>query len=473
MKKLVIVIVVVIIALAGLPFVTGRVTEAAVRNRIATLNGDAPLVAELTAYERGWFTSTARVDVGLNPAWLARALANWPFAVDALPSGRLPVLVEITHGPLAIGDSVHLGLASLVARADPDAALAHALRDEFGMPYVFELRGHAGFGGSFEFDADMPPIDTGDGTREIDFSGLVMSGELDGRTVAATGRLELLSYRHPFAAVTLEGARLDANYLLRPGDVAVGNGLLNIEALVVSSLLLGTEPLFSAHGVMLRNVASLDDDEATLSFTLDYEADSVAAGADVELTETDLHVELANIDAAAYRDYRTIVERLSLTPDGGEKLLVGELSPVLERVLAGGPTLAVNPLRFLHNGEPFAANLSIDTDPGRLPAGTLDLTEPAQWLAVAAVRADAEISKELARGLAARLLRTQISAGTGTAIPPGELDMLADAQAGLVLTTLLGQGYLEDSGGDLYTTSLSLADSMLTVNGNPVPLALP
>jgi len=40
-------------------------TESHVRERLARMSDNPIVVAELRTYERGWFSSTAKVDVGL------------------------------------------------------------------------------------------------------------------------------------------------------------------------------------------------------------------------------------------------------------------------------------------------------------------------------------------------------------------------------------------------------------------------
>jgi hypothetical protein len=49
---------------------------------------------------------------------------------------------------------------------------------------------------------------------------------------------------------------------------------------------------------------------------------------------------------------------------------------------------------------------------------------------------------------------------------------MAEAQAGLFLVMLVGRGLLVDD-GERYRMQLQLADGTLTLNGSPLPLALP
>ena len=56
-------------------------------------------------------------------------------------------------------------------------------------------------------------------------------------------------------------------------------------------------------------------------------------------------------------------------------------------------------------------------------------------------------------------------------LPPEQLDYMAEAQSGLMLTMLVGQGVLIEE-GDGYRTSFDYTDGGMTLNGNPLPFGL-
>jgi uncharacterized protein YdgA (DUF945 family) len=154
--------------------------------------------------------------------------------------------------------------------------------------------------------------------------------------------------------------------------------------------------------------------------------------------------------------------------------LLAELIPVVEQLLTRGPSLTLDPIRFSMNGEPFSANLRIVTDPAALPAAPRNFLDPALWLAIASVNAEADVSKALAQTLAEQFARQQLAAAgaaSGQPMPEEQLAEMAAAQAGLMLVALSGQGFLEDT-GETYTATLEFASGELTVNGTSVPLGL-
>ena len=54
---------VLVIVLLALPRVVGGVTEARVVERVAAIDANPQAAAELTAFDRGWFRSTARIEL--------------------------------------------------------------------------------------------------------------------------------------------------------------------------------------------------------------------------------------------------------------------------------------------------------------------------------------------------------------------------------------------------------------------------
>ena len=104
----------------------------------------------------------------------------------------------------------------------------------------------------------------------------------------------------------------------------------------------------------------------------------------------------------------------------------------------------------------------------RRPA-RLSLDNPLMMLGLVNTKADVRLSKTLAGQLATLGARMQL--GGDPTIPPDQLDYMAEAQSGLMLTMLVGQGVLIED-GDGYRASLDYTDGALTLNGNPLPFGL-
>jgi uncharacterized protein YdgA (DUF945 family) len=100
----------------------------------------------------------------------------------------------------------------------------------------------------------------------------------------------------------------------------------------------------------------------------------------------------------------------------------------------------------------------------------LNLGNPLLLLGLVNSNAEVRMSKPLGRRLA--ILVSQMQLSSDPSMPQDQLEYMAEAQAGLMLVTLVGQGVLiEDNDG--YRSTAQLADGALTLNGNPLPFGLP
>jgi uncharacterized protein YdgA (DUF945 family) len=202
-----------------------------------------------------------------------------------------------------------------------------------------------------------------------------------------------------------------------------------------------------------------------------YGAQSVAAGTSLSLADAELAIAVADLDAEAMRDYYETVQLvMGQQPAASPDELFAALVPVFERLVDGGPNLAVDPIRFAMNGEPFFAKILVDVDPAALPpAAQRNYQDPTLWLAASTVTAEAQVSKVLAQDLARQAMVMQLAGSGDPSLTEEDINAQAEAQVGLMLVQLTGMGMLQDA-GDSYTTSARFASGTLTVNGTPVPL---
>src|SRR5688572_16042293 len=157
-----------VVALLGLPAVVGSVTEARVRERVAAIDASPTATAEVKSFDRGWFRSTAQIELRFVPDNVAQLAA---FAENLGLFAALPVAIDFAHGPVAVLDGVHFGWSKMVARADPAAPGITELQQTLGVPYLFEFRGSSSYFGGLRFDADAPPFQLPLDEALLTFSG--------------------------------------------------------------------------------------------------------------------------------------------------------------------------------------------------------------------------------------------------------------------------------------------------------------
>lgn len=451
----------------GLPPLLGVLTQSQIAARVAALDASGALKVTLRSYERGWFRSHARVVVALAPPLIARldalgaagGIASFAGTLDR----RVPIEIEIAHGPLAFLEGAHFGWSKIVARLDRKSAGVAGFERTLDVPYLFEFRGRSEFIGGVAFDMDMPPVDlTVEGAR-VEFSGAKLAGTFAGGRLVGSGQLDRLELTSPPGAFSIRDVRAATDTQVRSAHELPGDSSLSIARVSIVDAARGPMPVFDADSVRLAGKIEVDPSAALLNVRASYDVDSLfVEGA--RLTESSLGVAVDKLDAAALESYLAAAraEASGLPPSPERKT-------ALARALAAGPSLVLDPLRFRLNDEPFTAHVELAANAAALPpAGSFDPEDPVALLPALRGVATVDVAKNLARQIA--VVATQLRYSDELA--PEQSRLLAEAQAGLILITLVTQGILEDA-GETYHAEVRLADGAVTLNGAALPLGGP
>jgi uncharacterized protein YdgA (DUF945 family) len=453
------------IVLLALPGVVGSITEARVRERVAAIDASPNADAELKSFDRGWLRSTARIELQLVPDTVAQLAdaAGTPLGVF----GTLPIVVELAHGPVALQNGVHFGWSTMVARPDMEAPGVAELTQTLGVPYIFEFRGSTPYLGGLRFDADAPPFQLPIDEALLTFSGGTLAGSLDGRQLDADAQLGSLELTSPTGTFAVRGLSARADNELRSQYVMPGETSLTIASISMAYPPQNAAPMFEVSNLKMQSDVDIDATGELLEMRVTYDVDTMRVE-DNEVTAGSLGATVRNLDVAAVEAYSAAAADAAAGADAAT--LAASFGPLLERALKAGPSLTLDPIRFRYDGEPFDGRIEITTRPEQLPsAGTLSLDNPLMMLGLFNAKADLRVSKTLAGQLATLGARMQL-AGDPT-IPPDQLEYMAEAQSGLMITLLLGQGVLIED-GEAYRTSVESTGGSLTLNGNPLPFGL-
>jgi uncharacterized protein YdgA (DUF945 family) len=451
-----------VVAFVALPGVVGSVTEARVRERVAAIDASPTAAAEVKSFDRGWFRSTAQLELRFVPD----NVAQLPNFVSVLgPAAAVPVAIEFAHGPIAVLEGVHFGWSKLVARADVAAPGITELQQTLGVPYLFEFRGRSGYFGRLRFDADAPPFVLPLDESLLTFSGATLAGTFERSHLEADARIAAVELASATDTFAVRGLVATADNELRSAYVMPGRASLSVDSVSAGD---AANPTFEAANLEIRSDVTLDAAAELLEMKVDYDVDSVRVAANV-VTGAALGLTVRNVDVATLEAYSAAATEAAAA-GADEASLLASLGPHLERALKGGPSLTLDPLRFRYDEEPFDGRLEITTNVQRLPpAGTLDIDNPLQILGLVNIDADVRLSKLLAAQLAKLSARLQL--GADESVPPDQLEYMAEAQSGLMLTMLVGQGVLVEE-GDGYRASLQFRDGTVTLNGNALPFGL-
>jgi uncharacterized protein YdgA (DUF945 family) len=465
-KLLIAAAVALVLLLLGLPAVVASVTEARVRERVAAIDATSTAAAEVTAFDRGWFHSKANIVLSLVPD--PAQLGNVPPGVLGVSSAPppLPLAIEFAHGPIAVLDGVYFGWSKWIARLDTEASGVTELQQTLGVPYVFEFRGRTGFGGNLAFDADAPAFELPVDEALVTFSGATIDGTFDGgRDLEARMHIPAVDFTSPTGTFLVNNLRASADNEIVSRYVMPGMATLSIERISISDAFQGGMPVFEVANLAVSSDTTLDASGALLDSRMVYGLDSMRM-AESEVTSATIEMSVRNLDVAALEAYSAAVDDPANPVDP-----MTALGPHLERALRAGPSLALDPIRFALDAEPFDGRVQVSTNVARLPqAGTISLDNPLFLLGLVDTTANVRMSKALAQNLAELMARVQL--GSDGSVPADELEYLAEAQAGLTLTLLVGQGVLVED-GEAYVSSLDFSDGALTLNGNALPFGLP
>jgi uncharacterized protein YdgA (DUF945 family) len=453
-----------VLALLAVPRVVGSVTEARVRERVAAIDASPTVAAEVKSFDQGWFHSKAQIELRFVP----------DNAAFTDPTGNLsgfstlPIAVDFAHGPVAVLDGVHFGWSKMIARPDSTAPGVTELQQTLGVPHLFEFHGRTSYFGTLAFNADAPPFMLPIDEALLTFSGATLAGTLVSRQLDANAHVGSVDFTSPTGTFAVRGVFANADNELRSQYVMPGAASLSIEGITVTGAVQGATPLFEAANLKVASAVDLDAASELLEMRVDYGLDSVRIE-DSEITTGALGVTLRNVDVAALEAYSAAATDAASTGADPATILAA-LGPHLERALQAAPSLTLEPIRFRYDNEPFDGRVEVTTNTSQLPAaGTLSFDNPLFILGLLNVNANLQVSKPLAAELATLSARLQL--GSDPSIPLDQLDYMAEAQSGLMLTMLIGQGVLVED-GESYRTSFELNNGAVTLNGNPLPFGL-
>jgi len=473
-----IVVGIIVAVLLAAPFAIGMMTENALRQQLEVYDQNPTVSTSVESYERSWFSSRAELDLRLSENYLALVEAQLSGqaqnpAIEMIRDFSVPIIVEISHGPLILKNGVTLGTSKIKAYVDPEWEPAQLAQQLLRIPYLFEFRGRGGFGTGFRFEGEIPPFDNAFGDISYAFSGLDFSGVMHNRDTGFEAEIESASLQSPVQSLLLEAVNLDGNYDYREGMVTLSNGAVSIGRLAASNPLLGAAPIFSLEGLSTEVAMSDNDDATHVDTQMIYQVTSLAALGVFSISDATLGIHLEHIDAEALLNLQNLLSALPSGADQEQMLTI--MMPSFDRIVAGNPVVSLDPVQFSMPEGSLSATMSLSINPSALPTGQVaDLMNPLfAMLAVNAVL-DLSVSKTLMEALGPLLIGPQLAAQTGPngePIPPEQIAAMADAQLGLMLTGLTAQGLIADD-GETYSTSIEFAGGAATANGQPIPLGV-
>lgn len=455
-KKSRIVLLTLAVLLVGLPPVFGMLTESAVRNQVETLRNEGRLLVTVEEYDRGWFSSRALLSIAPSPDGDPDRQALIGFVEP------MTVVVDFEHGPLSVQSGIFFGFSELHAR--PALSADGTLLDA---PFDFEFHAQSNFGGTLNFAGEVRPFDSAGPGFALSSSGGRFHGTVAGARTQVEVDAETLQLTQGDVTYSLLGVRGAADTERFSRYVMPGVMTLEIDRMAMDREAAEQRTVFDVRALAAEYSTALDDARSRLEGAVKVGLERLRLGSDTEVTNARVETAAERIDVAALAAYLSAAERAA---ENGLPF-ADEVEPALMRLLAEGPAITLDTLRFDMNGEALEANAEATVDPASLSgASATDLGDPTLWMRVLDGRAELVVAKTLAEEIAVSIAKAQIGGGVAgdDSMPGQSVDALARAQAGLAIAVLAAQGVLEDT-GDAYRTELRLEKGSVAVNGQRLP----
>ena len=483
MKKILIVVALFLaIAAFALPPIIASQTESMLEQHIS---GDEAmrqyLDVKVSAFDKGYRHSTARLNVGLGSTFLEMFEAEMarktqtPLSpaeraeVQALLDKTIELEVDIEHGPVLLDGGPGVGLnrfrATLV-----DGELIQLLEEFTGAEDILLATGTMSLTGGLHGNSLIKALRMKIEDGVVDFAGI----DGDWHWTPGTEHLIVetketsLKFTLDDATIALDGMALNIDSLLSNGYVSLGTGGFGVDSMRMR--LTGAD-------------SSLPETVTIDGFSFDW---NVKEGSASDLRDLDLRYQLTDLAAGEFtaadmsftfairhigkevlERYQRISARAQMSEDS-----IASWQSLIYDALASSPIVQFGPLTATFNDESLTANAVFEVDATTLPpADEFYADDPEGWAALISANAKINASEGFVNLVADQFLREQFKAS----IPPdanvtdAQIEELVAQQRPMIMESLVGQGFTTLKDG-AFSTVATFDEGELLINGTPFPL---
>ncbi len=409
----------VLVALAVLitPGVIGRLAEQGVNDSLEWADSEnAAFLITTTEFERGWFTSTGQHRI-------------------ELLQGDLPVLVvntHLDHGVIPVSSLFRENGSLLPGLGSAVSTLGLERSDGSVEPLPITIYTNIRLTGALQsrLIIDASGVDTAN--ERIDWGGsefLISSRPVD-QSFGVTGTFSSLAVKSETETTLVGAVEVDLALAATPYGYVVGAVSVALDSISI----IGAGQTMTAGPMSVESNSSIDGDRFTGDLALDIENTPMVLGGSGSVQ---LVARLENADAAAVGKVVRSIDTLWTTYGYGYAF--AELEESLLTLLAGGLQLHFDQLDILSPFGQLTSRASASVE----PADNNDYT----WATAA----------------------TLLDGSADLSLPKALVDMAT--QSNPEMHAVIGLGYLRKR-GDFYVMAASFGDSVLTVNGAPMPIPL-
>jgi uncharacterized protein YdgA (DUF945 family) len=452
-------------AVAAAPVWFGRQIEARYREGVTEAPQNPYYHLAIESYDRGWRTAESITVLEITP-----------------PEGERVVVrfnSHIEHGPWIAG----LRQARIATEPVLEPEIAALFEPVFGgRPPVVAVVS-VDLSGAMDGTLDSPAATAkiGGSAMNVEWKGLQSHFHVDSAatTTSFAGSIPGLSVGPTGgpAVVSIDGFTLEGSG--RKGDASglwMGSSSLELTGLTASDVSTGKTTTVTD----VRLKYSTDEKDGLIQMAALLSAAQVTAGEDV-VKDFQLGFSMNDIDAAVMKKFQDFVKanraNLNASPEQTGPLMLAQMQSLGGEFLVRKPSFAIDPLRFVYQGEPFSAKARVQY----VGTGDVAAFNPQSDLG-------GSLSFEAPMSALRKILHTQqlnalkqqrasaLGGGLGTVADPtaeelAEMEVQANALSLQTLQGLVAAQMLVPAGGNRSKADVTLESGRILVNGRPYPPA--
>lgn len=466
MKK--IIISVAAIAVVGLvaPKFTGAGINESLDNFVASLNIAPGYTATIESRETNWFSSSAVVKVGIDPAMFADLdLATTDMESFEELSANINVTAQ--HGPFLTLNGLGLGLSALKAEVDESVLreyLSYADDERF-----YSLAGKVGLFGGLSFEDTVPKFTVipQNGGEAVTVSGWNGKGTASSGGATYAGATDLVTVSADGVTFEMKSMTLESSIegdwtAAMKGDFYNSTSQFGITSINLDMPMMDTKATLDKLIVDVKTEKS--EDGNLMDMDINYAIESVEAP---QFSGRDLVVktEINNLEKAFFKAY----QEASANPAQMEQAMADMIETKLLPQLQASPEFNIAQM----SGKVADGNFSgkIMTKVTGIDSLPVQLEDPAFWASKIVVDSQLKLDKAMALWVGEQVVISQIQADPNAAgMTDEEIKAIAAEQVEGMIDMFAQQGMITVNADGEYEMTFTMQDGQAMLNGNPMPL---
>ena len=495
MKKLLALSIVVAAALLGWPGMLGKTVQEEIETQLELVRGNPMLNVSISDYDRGWFSSKVRYEIGFTEQYLEMiegAVKSQDENNNPLDESLLEILSpfelvsDISHGPVGVLNGPFFGLFKSLTTEGANNPQLNDFLAAANMPFLVKVSSTTGLLGDTTFSVDVPASQgAGDGAAgdslasNLKFSGATASGRYSatgsrGARLRLTGRMENLSIIDHASEFTVDAVQMAVDSENIAERIWIGPVNTSIGAVTVRDSSTAEPIEMTAQDMLIDIDSGYGSSTDTLDVSMTYSIGQIAL-AGQSVSDIEFSMAMTELSVKAFERYNQWMQDPAFTqarkPNANQGEFAG-LLPMLHEFIGKSPTISVNPLTFTTSNETLLANVTLNINGSDLPElSSFDAADAGLWLPRLSGKAGLSLSDSMALLLAVSGAQSQLQATLGDQqeITPQQISQMAAAQAPIMIQTLVQQGLLLRAGGQI-SAGIVLENGELQLNDQPLPL---